>query len=258
MTKKILTISMFVGLVFVLAGCGVTITETTTNDSDATLTEEVVDLVGKSVVSVECYDGTNDEYSWGSGVVWNSIGDVITNNHVIPQDETYILADYCLVYFPDMDTGEVSEIFYAEPYVLEGVSEEYDLALLEISEEYIDEDGLTYGDVNQTFPEITLETCPEEGTAIKLGEKVVVLGYPDYTGGYSLTISEGVVSSFYEDGTISTTAQIDAGNSGGLAVDSVGCMLGVPSSVYLGEYENIGGIIPASIVSDFLDQVYVE
>ena len=97
MTKKILTISMFVGLVFVLAGCGVTVTETTTDESDSMLTQEIVDLVGDSVVSVECYTSETEEYFFGSGVVWNDNGDIITNNHIIPQNDENITADYCLL-----------------------------------------------------------------------------------------------------------------------------------------------------------------
>ncbi len=257
MLKKAFIASFILSGVVLLAGC-VTVTKTDENTNQAAelTTQEIVDLVGDSVVSIECYTSETEEYYFGSGVVWNEDGDIITNNHVIPQDDEYITADYCLVYFIDSETGVTNAAFYADPYVLNGTSEDYDLAMLEIGEGLPDENGYQYKEM--VFPAISFETCPEEETAIELGEKVIILGYPDYTGGYNLTVSEGIVSSYTSDGLISTTAKVDSGNSGGLAVDQNGCMLGIPSAVNLGDYENMGIVIPSGLVMDFLDEVYVE
>ena len=71
------------------------------------------------------------------------------------------------------------------------------------------------------------------------------------SGGLSLTITDGIISSFPGDGIILTSAKIDEGNSGGLAVDSDGCIVGIPSSVMLGEYENMGAIISKKLVEKF-------
>jgi len=43
--------------------------------------------------------------------------------------------------------------------------------------------------------------------------------------GYSLTVTDGIVSSLSGDGLIYTSAKISHGNSGGLAVDKNGCIL---------------------------------
>jgi len=84
---------------------------------------------------------------------------------------------------------------------------------------------------------------------------VRIFGYPAISGGYSLTITDGVVSSFPGEGLIVTSAKISHGNSGGLAVDRHGCMLGVPSLVSVDEYESLGVIISMELINEFTTEV---
>jgi S1-C subfamily serine protease len=64
-----------------------------------------------------------------------------------------------------------------------------------------------------------------------------------------------VVSSFPGDGLIVTSAKISHGNSGGLAVDKNGCMIGVPSMVSSDEAESLGIIYSMDLVRQFDDEV---
>ena len=101
------------------------------------------------------------------------------------------------------------------------------------------------------FPTAFQIDCSEEN--VKLGERVKIYGYPQATGGYSLTITEGVVSAFTGDGFV-TSAKIDQGNSGGLATDEKGCFMGIPSAVNIGEVESYGVIIPTDTIVEFIDK----
>jgi len=229
------------------------------NKREINSTEDIIQAVASSVVNIVCsYEDldTGEEYTTGgSGVIWRSSGIIITNNHIIPQNETDIFVSECVITLPDIETGEPDEIYFAEPSVVAGISDYYDLALLTINEVYEDEEGIVYGDFPRKFQEIDLGLCVDSDDFIKLGEKIIVLGYPTYTGGYNLTITEGVVSSYTDDGFISTSAKIDSGNSGGLAVDKNGCMVGVPTAVIEGDYESIGLVIPGNIINDFLEEL---
>jgi S1-C subfamily serine protease len=64
-----------------------------------------------------------------------------------------------------------------------------------------------------------------------------------------------VISSFSDEGVILTSAKIDQGNSGGLAVDQKGCMVGVPVAVSEGTYQNLGVIISTDLILEFSDKL---
>jgi len=218
---------------------------------------DLVNHISASVVSIFCPFADNEEEGyWGSGTIWTDDGILITNSHVIPQTETELLTpDYgCLVTLPDPDTGVPIEIYYADPVVIPELSDEYDLAVLEIYDVVVDEDGYSYGQYPNTFPAFDDTDLCVEGY-IRLGEPVRIFGYPASSGNNSLTITEGVVSNFPDDGkTILTSAKVDSGNSGGLAVDRFGCQLGIPTAISIGEYENLGVIITSETVYEFINK----
>lgn len=217
----------------------------------------LISQISASVVSIFCPFADDEENGyWGSGTIWTDDGIIVTNSHVIPQTETELLTpDYgCLVTLPDPDTGVPIEMYYADPVVIPELSDDYDLAILEIYDVVVDEDGYTYGQYPNTFPAFDdTDLCVEE--YIKLGEPVKIFGYPASSGNNSLTITEGVVSNFPDDArTILTSAKVDSGNSGGLAVDRYGCQLGIPTAVSIGEYENLGVIITSETVFEFINK----
>lgn len=218
--------------------------------------EEVV----SSVVNIFC-PSTNtakdESSSGGSGIMLTEDGIVLTNSHIIPQNKTNILVDEtgCLVVLPDPTTGQPSEIYLAHPIVIPGISDDYDLAYMQIYDAFFDEESGEYkGTYPKKFPAFD-DTARCSNENIKLGEAVRIFGYPTISGGYSLTITDGVVSSFPGEGLIVTSAKISYGNSGGLAVDKDGCMIGVPSLVSSDSSESLGVIYSMDLVREFSSEV---
>jgi len=216
--------------------------------------------IASSVVNIFCpstSNARNESSSGGSGIMLTEDGIVLTNSHIIPQNKTNILVDDtgCLVVLPDPTTGRPSEIYLAHPIVIPGISNNYDLAYMQIYDAFYDEEAGEYkGTYPKKFPAFDDTTrCSNED--IKLGEPVRIYGYPAISGGYSLTLTDGVVSSFPGEGLIVTSAKISHGNSGGLAVDKNGCMLGVPSLVSSDDSESLGVIYSMSLVNEFTSEV---
>lgn len=95
----------------------------------------------------------------------------------------------------------------------------------------------------------------------RLQDAVTVVGYP--LGGDTISVSKGVVSRIevtsYAHGSsellgIQIDAAINPGNSGGPAFNDQGECIGVAFQVYRSEdVENIGYVIPTTVVSHFMD-----
>ena len=198
----------------------------------------------QSVVNVLCDNGKG-----GSGTIFTTDGTVLTNNHVITGSKQ------CQITIPDPSTGQVSKIYNATPVITPTLSQEYDVATLKIDGSYTDASGTTWGIYPTTFPAFTLPSTCNRDTQSQLNDSVRIYGYPETSGGYNLTVTDGVISSFADDGSILTSAKVDSGNSGGLAIDQNGCWLGIPSAVETGNYQNLGVIIPGSVVENFLSGV---
>ncbi|KAL1542676.1 Protease Do-like 2, chloroplastic [Salvia divinorum] len=99
------------------------------------------------------------------------------------------------------------------------------------------------------------------GRLPNLQDSVTVVGYP--LGGETISVSKGVVSRIevtsYAHGSsdllgIQIDAAINPGNSGGPAFNDLGECIGVAFQVYRSdEVENIGYVIPTTVVSHFLE-----
>ncbi len=210
--------------------------------------------IASSVVNIICPDGTEDGLSGGSGTIMTSDGLILTNSHIIPQNRREEpLTDYCLITLPD-EKGKAKEIYYGKPIVIPTLSKEYDLAFVNIEGAYVDEDGVSQGRYPNNFQGFMNDVC--ENDDVSLGEPVRVFGYPTISGGgYFLTVTDGVVSSIPSDGTIVTSAKIDHGNSGGIAVDGSGCFIGVPAMAETGTIESLGIIISNKVVLEFMTEL---
>jgi len=198
----------------------------------------------QSVVDVICDNGEG-----GSGTIFTTDGVVLTNNHVIEN------AKSCEITIPDPATGGIAAIYEAAPIIVPKLSKEYDVATLKIDGAYTDSRGKTWGTYPTTFIPFTLPSSCNPDAPSKLGDSIRIYGYPVTSGGYNLTITDGIISSFQDNGDILTSAKIDSGNSGGLAVDQNGCWLGIPSAVLSGNYQNLGVIIPGVTVETFINNV---
>lgn len=218
-------------------------------------------VITQSVVNVLC-SSINGKDSGGSGTLITTDGSVITNSHVIPQNAKQLLTTEkgCLVILPNSLNDQPEEMYWAKPIVIPELSENYDLAYLHIYDVFVDDKGTKHGSFPRTFQSIFSEKqnydqiCRLSSTA-KLGDPVRIYGYPQTSGGFNLTITDGIVSSVASEGVVLTSAKVDAGNSGGLAVGKKGCMVGIPTAVTQGKYQNLGVITATSRVLEFSDAV---
>ena len=197
----------------------------------------------QSVIDIAC-----DNKEGGSGTIFAKSGVVLTNNHVITG------AKSCLITLPDTTTGQPKSIYTATPIVVPNLSQQYDLAFLRIDGAYTDNKGKSWGTYPTNFPAFTPPSSCSKYSP-HLSDYVRIYGYPVTSGGYNLTVTDGIISSFDNNNDILTSAKIDSGNSGGLAVNKDGCFLGVPSAVVSGNYQNLGVIIPSSVILDFANNV---
>lgn len=191
-----------------------------------------------AVVDINCDNGKA-----GSGTIFSTDGTVLTNNHVIAG------ATSCEITIPDPSTGQISEIYEATPQIIPKLSKKYDVATLKIDAAHTDSNGKTWGTYPATFTPFAIPSSCDTSQPSKLGDAVRIYGYPVTSGGYNLTVTDGIISSFSDSGYILTSGKVDSGNSGGLAIDQNGCWLGIPSAVESGNYQNLGVIIPGNIVA---------
>lgn len=215
--------------------------------------------IASVVVNMYCESDLSEYASGGSGTIWTEDGLVITNAHIIPTNDLTGEIDkdsYCLVTLPNPETGQPNEIYWGYPIIIPDLSEDYDIAFVQIDDVYYDdEENIYYGDYPKKFPYyIDDKKCSKD--YVKLGEPVRVYGYPSISGGYSLTITDGIISSLLiDEGLIVTSAKISHGNSGGLAVDENGCMLGIPTYFMGDEGESLGMIVSNDFINNFIDEV---
>jgi serine protease Do len=163
------------------------------------------------------------ENALGSGVLIESDGVVVTNNHVIEG------ADEITVVLQDRRE------FQAE---LVGSDERTDLAVLRLKDAPSDLPILPLGSMD----------------ALEVGDLVLAIGNPF---GVGQTVTSGIVSALgrHTSGTsynayIQTDAAINPGNSGGALVTMDGHLAGINSAIYTrdGGYMGIGFAIPADMV----------
>lgn len=214
--------------------------------------------VASSVVNIFCPSTVpNEESIGGSGTIISDDGLILTNSHIIPQEKNYIHVDEvgCLVILPNPTTGQAEASYLAHPIVIPDISTKYDLTFMSIYAAYYDQDKKEYAGIYpRKFPAFK-ETTTCDNTNPQLGQSVRIFGYPAISGGYSLTITDGIISSFSGDGLIYTSAEVSHGNSGGLAVDQNGCMIGIPSMVSSDENASLGIIISTQLVGKFSNEV---
>lgn len=181
--------------------------------------------------------GSSFEYS-GSGSIIRSDGLILTNAHVAAPEAPGLVEqygpdaaianpDYVLVSLTDGMTDTSAPAAYRARVVQ---ADGYlDVAVIEI---YADAAG------NELTEEPDLPTAPLGTSAgMRAGSDVTILGFPGVAGsGESITVTTGVISTVLEDAEhgrweFDTDARIAPGNSGGMAVDDEGRIIGVPTAI---------------------------
>ncbi|MGH7811140.1 MAG: S1C family serine protease, partial [Candidatus Binatia bacterium] len=169
----------------------------------------------------------------GSGFVWDTTGNVITNFHVI------LNADAAQVTLSDQSNWRARVV---------GVAPDKDLAVLKID-----------------APANKLQAIPI-GTSkdLQVGQSVFAIGNPF---GLDQTLTTGVISALNREiesvtrrpiqGVIQSDAAINPGNSGGPLLDSAGRLIGVNTAIYSpsGASAGIGFAIPVDTVNRIVPEL---
>ena len=174
---------------------------------------EIAQKVQPSVVSIEVLVGNSG--GTGSGVVIESDGYILTNNHVISMAAENTAEAKVNVYFMD---GSIS------PAQIVGRDPQADLAVLKV-----DKPGLVPIDIGKS-------------QNVAVGDEVIAFGSPLGLAG---TVTSGIVSALNRPVHLSgegadsdayilavqTDASINPGNSGGALVDAQGALVGINSAI---------------------------
>lgn len=213
-------------------------TATSTSANDGLSGEEIYAKVSPSVVSIQAVNLTSGERGTGSGVIMSADGYIITNNHVVVDENTGVQQDKITVYMSD-GTSFPAEVI--------GLDEQTDLAVLKIDPAGTTLTPAEFGDSN----------------SLQVGEEVYAIGSP---GGLELanTITGGHISALNRDITIDdrvmsliqTDAAINPGNSGGALINKYGQVIGITSAkLGISYYEGLGFAIPMDTVKPIVDEL---
>jgi 2-alkenal reductase len=166
----------------------------------------------------------------GSGVIIDSTGYIVTNNHVI-------------------DSAQSLQVIYSDgskvDATLVGTDPVLDIAVLKVN-----------GQVPATAQF-------GDSSALQPGQVAIAIGSP--LGDFRGTVTVGVVSALNrtvdtETGLIQTDAAINNGNSGGPLIDSLGQVIGINQLVLRSSgsgnvAEGLGFAIPSNLVRDIASQL---
>ena len=222
----------------------------TIDSEDTTLAEAVSAKALPSVVSItatssgsqgsalsQSADDSSDSGSIGSGVVLDTDGNILTNNHVVDGYDQYVVT---------MDDGTTYE---AE---LVGTDASSDLAVIKLKD--ADSSKLTPIEIG-------------DSDKLNVGEWVMAIGSPF---GNEQSVSTGIVSALYRSTAMSSTsgntiyanmiqtdAAINPGNSGGALVNDNGELVGINSLIesYSGSSSGVGFAIPVNYAKKIADQI---
>ncbi len=164
----------------------------------------------------------------GTGVIVATDGTIVTNAHVVRSDSECSFTSVGVAV--TSDPSSPPELLYRAEVVLLRLG--VDLAVLRIAG--------PLADVEAPWPRTFLPAPLGDSDTVELGDSVRVLGYP-VIGGDTITLTTGTVSGFTSQvglgnrALIKTDASISAGNSGGLAVDAVGRVIGIPTKARASE-----------------------
>ncbi len=190
-----------------------------------TTRQRVMDAWTRNIFSVP--SGT------GSGFIWDDLGHIITNLHVIKG------ASEAIVRLADGRDYKAS---------LVGASPAHDIAVLKI--------GIGF----QRPAPVPLGSSHD----LKVGQKVFAIGNPF---GLDWTLTTGIVSALDRslpgsdgrtiDNLIQTDAAINPGNSGGPLLDSAGRLIGINTAIYSpsGASAGIGFSVPVDTVNRVVAQI---
>lgn len=230
--------------------CGILLLLYRTAQSQDRLSREEIDRISLAVVQVIAPDGS------GSGSIVAGTPYVLTNRHVVEGFYEFTIATLKDANRP------VEESFKAE---LVSFSPDYDMALLKITSDIegrsLSVDDLTngYDNIFLGFPALTYASDEEIPGR---GDEIALLGYPGI-GDDELVYTKGIISSVKFDlyngqempVWYRTNAEMSPGNSGGIAINGNGEVIGLPTYVRTESQTGgrLGSILSIQVVNAILD-----
>lgn len=218
--------------------------------SQERLSRDEIDRISLSVVQVIAPDGS------GSGSIMAGTPYVLTNRHVAEG-----FYEFTIAILKDANRP-AEEAFKAE---LVSFSPDYDMALLKIITDMegrnisVDDLKQGYGDQFTGFPSLTYAS--DEITPGR-GDEIALLGYPGI-GDDELVYTKGIISSvkfdIYNNQDMPvwyrTNAEMSPGNSGGIAINEKGEVIGLPTYVRTESRTGgrLGSILSMQVVNAILN-----
>ena len=251
MKRKLWVISVLLTLVIILTGCTAITSTSTPTTSNSTITtstsvpavissmetafESIYTRVNPSVVLIQVVltlSATNiGGTALGSGFVWDTQGDIITNNHVIDG------ASRITVTFYDGTTVDAS---------LVGADADSDLAVIKVSPSGLQLQPVTLADsISVKVGQLAIAIGNPFGL-----ENTMTVGFVSAVGRLIPTNENAVGPTYSIPDIIQIDTAINPGNSGGVLLDDTGAVIGVTQSIATesGSSAGVGFAIPSAIV----------
>lgn len=213
----------------------------------------LADLVRATVQVMQVSGGVT--VGWGSGTIVSSDGLILTNAHVARPEAPGLPPglgedpDQLMVGLVEEEDRPPVPSYLAEVLTAEGY---LDLAVLQITST-VEGDPIDSGRLGLPFVELG------DSDLIGLGEELSVLGFPGI-GGDTISLTTGRVSGFLTDDRagvrawVKTDTDIAPGNSGGLAADRAGRIVGIPTEVAVGpDFGELGRLRPINLAKPLIE-----
>lgn len=196
--------------------------------------------LAQATVHVALLKRSRNGYSalgYGSGTIISPDGLILTNAHVASpasQGSPEYEPDALGIEILQQEDEPPVATYLARVLVVDG---RLDLAVIQI-DTYLDGTPLRQGELNLPYVELG------DSDQIHLGDNLYIFGFPGI-GGDTITFTRGTISGFSSEAQIGsrawikTDATIAGGNSGGLAVDDFGRIIGVPTQASAGNTDEV-------------------
>ncbi|MBX7106981.1 MAG: trypsin-like peptidase domain-containing protein, partial [Gemmataceae bacterium] len=163
--------------------------------------------------------------STGSGSIITPRGHILTNHHVVSDDNGKLInnGNNVIIAVPPAE-GENAQPKYRAKVA--DFDAKLDLAIIQL---------LALADGSPLPSNLGLTPIPlGSSKSVNIGDTIIIIGFPGL-GGSSLTVTRGIhsgISRFTDDpgSFIKTDTEINRGNSGGTAINAAGELIGIPTA----------------------------